>query len=209
MDIQFVDYDNVRFHLSTPTSKSSVMLSMGIQCWPDLVKYGAREHLQREYGEYLQDEGNSEPEYNVSLVIDLEKLPSSEGSSRSDSSAYLRWIGSGLVALTWGLEEKTALISKLALLKATAMSAPFFAAFSEQAKLQANYKDAGGAQQMDITPSEKKGELKVVKYREEEAIYIQASHDRVTIIFSTVFKEEADRVYGRVFLQVSSHTCQM
>ncbi len=59
---------------------------------------------------------------------------------------------------------------------------------------------------MDITPNEKKGDLKVVKYREEEAIYIQANHDRVTIIFSTVFKEEADRVYGRVFLQVSPAT---
>ena len=37
--------------------------------------------------------------------------------------------------------------------------------------------------------------------RPEEAIYIQASADRVTVIFSTVFKEETDRVYGKVFLQ--------
>ena len=79
MDIQFVDYDNVRFHLSTPTSKSSVMLSMSIQCWPDLVKYGAREHLRNEYEGLLVGEGETEPEYNVSLVIDLEKLPGSEG----------------------------------------------------------------------------------------------------------------------------------
>lgn len=83
------------------------------------------------------------------------------------------------------------------------MSAPFFSAFSEQSTLQANYKEPAGAQQMDITPQEAKGELKIVKYREEEAIFIQASHDRVTIIFSTVFKDETDRVYGRVFLQVS------
>ncbi len=79
MDVQFVDYDNVRFHLSTPSSKTSVMLSMGIQCWPDLVKYGAREHLQKEYDGLLVGEGETEPEYNVSLVIDLEKLPASEG----------------------------------------------------------------------------------------------------------------------------------
>lgn len=100
------------------------------------------------------------------------------------------------------------MISKLALLKATAMSAPFLASFAEQSRLQANYKDAAGAQQMDVTPSEKKGELKVVKYREEEAIFIQASHDRVTVIFSTVFKEEADREYGRLFLQVSVDLCR-
>lgn len=83
------------------------------------------------------------------------------------------------------------------------MSAPFLAAFEEQKTLQANYKEPAGAQQMDVAQSDSKGDLKVVKYREEEAIYIQASNDRVTIIFSTVFKEETDRIFGRVFLQVS------
>ena len=82
------------------------------------------------------------------------------------------------------------------------MSAPFLSAFTEQATLQANYKEPAGAQQADFTPSEAKGDLKVIKYREEEAIFVQASHDRVTIIFSTVFNDETDRVYGRVFLQV-------
>ncbi|RSH88599.1 hypothetical protein EHS25_002826 [Saitozyma podzolica] len=175
-DIQFVDYDNVRFHLSTPQSKAQVLLSMGIQCWPDLVKFGAREHLQQQYAGLLLGEAETEPEYNVSLLIDLEKLPATP-------------------------EEQTELINQISLLKATAMSAPFLSAFAEQATLQANYKEPAGAQQMDLQPSEHKGELKVVRYREEEAIYIQASHDHVTIIFSTVFKEETDRVYGRVFLQ--------
>ncbi len=98
------------------------------------------------------------------------------------------------------------MISKLAHFKSIAMSAPFLAAFDEQRSLQAGYKEPAGAQQVDVAPSEKKGDLKIVKYREEEAIYIQASHDRVTVIFSTVFKEETDRVYGRVFLQVSPYT---
>jgi actin related protein 2/3 complex subunit 2 len=100
-------------------------------------------------------------------------------------------------------DEKNALISKFAHFKSIAMAAPFLASFEEQKSLQANYKEPAGAQQMDIQQSEQKGDLKIVKYREEEAIYIQASNDRVTIIFSTVFKEETDRVYGRVFLQVS------
>jgi len=151
---------------------------MSIQCWPDLAKYGAREHLQETYGSLLVSEGETEPEYQVSLKIDLEALPGSP-------------------------EERTDLISKLAHLKSTAMSAPFLSAFSEQASLQSNYKDAAGAQRAELGDdnAEKKGDLKVIKYREEEAIYVQASHDRVTVIFSTVFKEETDRVYGRVFLQ--------
>ena len=89
------------------------------------------------------------------------------------------------------------------------MSAPFLAAFSEQSKLQANYKEPAGAQQMDLQPTENKGELKIIKYREEEAMFIQASHDRVTVIFSTVFKEETDRVYGRVFLQVRHRSSRL
>ena len=40
-----------------------------------------------------------------------------------------------------------------------------------------------------------------IHYRDEEAIYLQAAHDRVTVIFSTVFREETDRIFGKVFLQ--------
>lgn len=47
------------------------------------------------------------------------------------------------------------------------------------------------------------GEVMAIHYRDEEAIYIIASHDRVTVIFSTIFREETDRIFGKVFLQVS------
>lgn len=40
-----------------------------------------------------------------------------------------------------------------------------------------------------------------IHYRDDEAIYVRASHDRVTVIFSTLFKEETDRIFGKVFLQ--------
>ena len=56
-----------------------LVLSMAIQCWADLVKYGAREHLANTYGEFLLDDAQTEPEYNVSLSIDLEKIPQSPG----------------------------------------------------------------------------------------------------------------------------------
>ena len=45
------------------------------------------------------------------------------------------------------------------------------------------------------------GAVKAIHYREEEAIYVKASHDRVTVIFSTIFREETDRVFGKVFIQ--------
>ena len=46
------------------------------------------------------------------------------------------------------------------------------------------------------------GEVMAIHYRDEEAIYIKSSHDRVTVIFSTIFREETDRIFGKVFLQV-------
>jgi len=42
-----------------------------------------------------------------------------------------------------------------------------------------------------------------IHYRDEEAIYVQAAHDRVTVIFSTIFKDETDKTFGKVFLQVN------
>jgi actin related protein 2/3 complex subunit 2 len=50
---------------------------MNIRCWDDLLKYGANEVLQREYGQHLKDE--VEPDYNVSLEIDLEQMPADAG----------------------------------------------------------------------------------------------------------------------------------
>jgi len=44
-----------------------------------------------------------------------------------------------------------------------------------------------------------------IHYRDEEAMYIQAAPDRVTVIFSTVFREETDRIFGKVFLQVGNY----
>jgi len=40
-----------------------------------------------------------------------------------------------------------------------------------------------------------------IHYRDEEAIYVRASADRVTVIFSTVFQEETDRIFCKLFLQ--------
>jgi actin related protein 2/3 complex subunit 2 len=76
----------------------------------------------------------------------------------------------------------------VALFKRNALAAPFEHAFTSQKGL-----DSAGAGT---------GDLMQIHYRDEEAIYIQASHDRVTVIFSTVFRDETDRIYGKVFLQV-------
>ncbi|KAJ7077919.1 actin-related protein ARPC2 [Mycena belliarum] len=160
VDVQFVDYDGVRFHLSTPERKSVLLLSMHIRCWDELVMYGALDVLKREYGSLLQPQ--PEPEYSVSLALDLDQLPASN-------------------------EDRDSFIMSIALFKRNALAAPFEHAFASQKKLESS---ATGV-----------GDLMQIHYRDEEAIYIQSSHDRVTVIFSTVFRDETDRIYGKVFLQ--------
>lgn len=75
----------------------------------------------------------------------------------------------------------------IALFKRNALAAPFERGFQSQKSLET---------------STAPGELMQIHYRDEEAIYVQASQDRVTVIFSTVFRDETDRVFGKVFLQV-------
>ena len=75
------------------------------------------------------------------------------------------------------------MIKKIALIKANAMAAPFEKAFEAQASGK---------------PS---NDYMVIQYRDEETMYIKASQDRVTVIFSTLFKDETDNVFGKVFLQ--------
>jgi hypothetical protein len=67
-----VDYDGVRFRISTPEKKTGLLVSMSIRCWEELVQYGATDVLQREYASYI-----TEPEqgFNFSLAFDLEAIP--------------------------------------------------------------------------------------------------------------------------------------
>ena len=165
------DFDNVTFHISTPESKTRILISTSIKCYRELVQYGAEEVLQREYGPYIVA---PEQGYDFSIQVDLENLPESQ-------------------------EEKDDLVRRISLLKRNAMAAPFEQAFDEYAALHeeaSKYTSESAPQGV-----REGGGVRAIHYRDEEAIYIKASHDRVTVIFSTVFREETDRVYGKVFLQ--------
>lgn len=190
IDVQFVDFDGVRFRLSTPERKTQLLLSMSIRCWDELVHYGANDIINREYGQYVAPQ--VEPQYNVSLQLDIEKIPPEGGAFASLSSACCTHRDCA--------EARDALIKSISLLKRNALAAPFERAFQAQKSLES---EATGD-----------GDLMAIHYRDEEAIYVQAAHDRVTVVFSTVFREETDRIFGKVFLQVNGkfllpHRCLM
>ena len=165
------DFDGVTFHISTPTAKTQVLVSLSIKCYKELVSYGAEQVLEREYGRYIT---NPEPGYDFSILIDLENLPATP-------------------------EERQELVGRVALLKRNVMAAPFERAFDEFGSLSAEaakYTSESAPQGI-----KEGGEVMSIHYRDEEAIYIKASFDRVTVIFSTIFRDETDRIFGKVFLQ--------
>lgn len=41
----------------------------------------------------------------------------------------------------------------------------------------------------------------IIHYRDDETMYVAAQKDRVTVIFSTIFKDDDDVVIGKVFMQ--------
>lgn len=84
----------------------------------------------------------------------------------------------------------------MSLLRRNTMAAPFEKAIDTHHALAEAAKDISP----EMAPSATQSEVMVIRYRDEEAMYIQASHDRVTVIFSTVFREETDRIFGKVFL---------
>ena len=70
------DFDGVTFHVSTPEAKTKILVSISVKCFSDLVKYGANEVLEREYGSYVV---RPESGYDFSIMIDLENLPPAQG----------------------------------------------------------------------------------------------------------------------------------
>lgn len=167
------DFDGVTFHVSTPETKSKILISISVRCFRELVQYGAQGVLEREYGPFIV---SPEPGYDFSVLLDLDNVPA-EPEARED------------------------LAMRIALLRRNAMAAPFEKAFEEYVKLE----EESNKYSLETIPQQIKdgGEVMTVHYREEEAIFIKPGYDSVTVIFSTIFRDETDRIFGKVFLQVS------
>ncbi|CAF0827186.1 unnamed protein product [Adineta ricciae] len=78
------------------------------------------------------------------------------------------------------------LVRKISMLKRHCFAAVFEKYFEFQSK------------QQPTTGDQKRA---VIHYRDDETMYVNASSDRVTVIFSTVFKDADDNVIGRFFME--------
>lgn len=155
IDITIADFDGVLFHISNVAGdKTKVMISISLKFYKQLQEHGADELLKREYGPLLVE---AETGYNVSLLIDLDNVPS----------------------------DWETVVKKIGLLKRNCFASVFEKYFDFQEK-------------GDHSEGLKRA---VINYRNEETMYVEAKSDRVTVVFSTIFKDEDDVVIGKVFMQ--------
>ncbi|CCK69786.1 Arc35p KNAG_0D00330 [Huiozyma naganishii CBS 8797] len=97
--------------------------------------------------------------------------------------------------LTSSPTEDTVL--QLSLLKTHIMASPFKLAFKEFDVLKNVPVDPETAQLQQGPASS----LFAIQYRDDETIFIKPANDRITVIFDTVFEDETDKIFGKVFLQ--------
>ncbi|RUS89049.1 hypothetical protein EGW08_003160 [Elysia chlorotica] len=153
VDITIADFDGVLFHISNPDGvKTKIMVSISLKFYKELQEHGADDLIKREYESILT---SPESGYNVSVVIDLENIPSD-------------WPN---------------LVEKVSLLKRNCFASVFEKYFRFQEEGQEGNSRA------------------VIHYRDDETMYVEAKKDRVTVIFSTIFKDDDDIVIGKVFMQ--------
>ncbi|EPZ32860.1 P34-Arc-domain-containing protein [Rozella allomycis CSF55] len=71
IDLRCADFDGVIYHVSTPNSKSELVVSISMKGFCQLEKYGSQEFLQKEYQGFIMDK--PETGYDLSLCFNLEK----------------------------------------------------------------------------------------------------------------------------------------
>jgi len=84
---------------------------------------------------------------------------------------------------------ETKWVTEIGRLKRNCFAAVFLRYFDFQEALE-NEKESEGALKRAI-----------IHYREDETMFVEAKVDRVTVVFSTIFKDDDDVVLGKVFLQ--------
>ncbi|VDD86877.1 unnamed protein product [Enterobius vermicularis] len=107
---------------------------------------------------------------------------------RRQYAAYLTTPEQGFDAsllydLTKMPDDHAAIVYEASLLKRNCFASVFEKYFDFQAKGQQGQKRA------------------VIHYRDDETLYIEAKSDRVTIVFSTIFRDPDDIIIGKIFLQ--------
>lgn len=183
------DFDYTTFHINTVLNNSNVdpenidksifHLSIVTKAWESIAKLnnGAVFQFIKEKYSNLDciNWGNStvNNRFNLTLQIELNKI--TENNLQST-------------------------LEQLSLLKNWILSFPFelsFIDFNELSKIPVDPESVDNS----LSLINAKASVYQINYRENENIFIKASNDRITVIFEVSFKDETDKIFGKVFLQ--------
>lgn len=183
LDRIITDFDFTTYHISTLEDRLFLLISIYVKCWSDLVKYGVVKYLDSKYSKFsnsfltILSGGDIEAGYNYSIVLNTAEL-----AKESD-------------------ELKQEVISEVSFLKRHSIASAFELAFNRYDELSQQYSNTNTYSE-EIQAELQKESILVINYRgADESIYIKPSFDRVTVIFSTTFQDETDKIFGKVFLQ--------
>lgn len=175
----FTDFDFTTYHVSNVNNPETLVISVYVKCWTDLLKYDVETFLANKYRPFTNvlTHVDTEVNYNYSFELDVAKLT-------NESQEFI-----------------DSLIDQLANLRSNCIAAPFVQAFDRYEELAGVYANSNTYSE-EIKQELSKETVLVINYRGiDESIYIKPSFDRVTVIFSTIFKDETDKIFGKVFLQ--------
>lgn len=166
------DFDYTTFHMSNSAeNKSVLLLSIKTRAWGSLQKCVGTPGLTEYLASRFQNVKGLQPG-NVEPSYDYTLMI---------DLAQLKASG----------------IMQASLLKTHVMSYPLYLSFQEFSVLA---QDESLAAAGDGTHVESRN-LHIIQYRDLENIYVKPSNDRITVIFETIFQDETDKIFGKVFLQ--------
>eukprot|EP00126_Sphaerothecum_destruens_P007643 Sdes_comp19927_c0_seq2m12371 len=88
VEITIADFDSVSYHISTPESKTKILVSIRLPCFHELIPIGVKDVIQREYGAYVA--ATTENDYDLTLQFDLETLSAPEKENLPHKVALLK-----------------------------------------------------------------------------------------------------------------------
>jgi len=172
--VTVADFDGVLYRISNPKEdKTKVNVSISLKFYKELQEHGADDVLKREYGDLLVPADDGE----AMLFLTRDKFDISSAFAFTGFDVTVQ-INLSNIPDNW--EE---IVKKCGLLKRNCFAAVFEKYFEFQEKEEVGQQRA------------------VINYRDDETMYVEAKSDRVTVIFSTIFKDASDIILSEVFMR--------
>ncbi|VDN14179.1 unnamed protein product [Dibothriocephalus latus] len=196
VEVTISDFDGVLYNISQKTNSTILTVSITLRFFKEIEKFGASKVLSREYGSFLasRPEGSA----SVTLQIDCEKLPDNVEELATKVAMLRRHCFASVFEhfFDYQMSKPTQTLQGIIHFRT---DETMYAQFEEtEALVSKNY--AMNSIQILYT----KG-LRALCLHGNWLFnlrFVQAMSDRVTVIFSTRFKDPGDIVLGKTFLQV-------